>query len=190
MASSTNYPKLKIVPIEDIPNVEDVRDVPLDDLAEIYKICVQMKCVCEAENGVGLAAVQVGLPLNLFIIKGQADSKIVRTDEFGFFINTNYSPLGHVPRDSTLHNVADTVTSLEGCLSIRSPEGRLRHFQVERLRQISINGYLLKDDTKLEIEELRDAHADGFEAIIIQHEADHQRGVLISDIGQEVFLWK
>ena len=29
----------------------------------------------------------------------------------------------------------------------------------------------------------------GFMAIVVQHEADHARGILISQIGQEVEVW-
>jgi len=78
------------------------------------------------------------------------------------------------------------VLSLEGCLSLRSIDGRLRHYQVERYN-ITINGYHLMnyinlDDIKLDNEPI--------EAVIFQHEIDHGYGKLISDTGREVFIYQ
>lgn len=187
MGSSVRFPNtLHIVPVEDIPKSEDVKNVPLDQLAEIYKICTKMVDVCEAENGIGLSAVQVGLPFKLFIMKGSENSKLCQPEQYCFFLNCTYEP-SCVPSD--LDKEVVKATSIEGCLSIRSPEGRLRHFRVERYTNILLNG-LRFFDTKLEIEEMKNVPIDGFEAIVLQHEIDHHFGVTINQIGQEVFLWK
>jgi peptide deformylase len=81
--------------------------------------------------------------------------------------------------------------SLEGCLSLRSPDGRLRSFQVERFENIRLIGYRLVTDQSLNFVEVDYALTCFQEGIVFQHEADHNFGQdkLISKIGKEMFVW-
>lgn len=175
-----NCPKfLKIE--ENLPKLEEIREVPLDDLANLYKICTKMVAVCNSNNGIGLSAPQVGLPYKLFIIRGNVNYKINNThDKYGYYFNCEYK---------TIDYNTEKVLSLEGCLSLRSSDGRLRHHQVERLKYIIIDGYQLLDDTQLDVVKINKS-IDGFEAVVFQHEIDHTFGKLISDAGKEVFLYQ
>jgi len=170
---------MKLVPVDEIPKSVDIKDVALDDLAEIYKICNKMENVCEAENGIGLSAVQVGIPLKLFVVKADDGSKFDNKGEYGYFLNCEYEP----------QQESGQIISIEGCLSLRSDSGELRHFQVMRYTDILISGYKLNKDMKLE--EVMDFQIGVSEqAVVFQHEIEHHSGILISDKGQEIFLWR
>lgn len=185
-ASLVNYQVNEILNGLQLPKAEEISQVPLDKLAEIYKICLKMVAVCESNNGIGLAAVQVGIPYNFFVIKGNKNYKKNNHDTYGYFLNCKYE-LNFYNSDN--YNT-EKVLSLEGCLSLRSIDGRLRHYQVERYRSIILNGYRLYDDTKLDLVKIDNEPIDGFEAVVFQHEIDHGHGKLISDFGQEVFMYK
>ncbi len=77
---------------------------------------------------------------------------------------------------------------VEGCLSLKR-RNKLRSFELRRHRQIKVNGYeLLENGSELELKPLKDYIVKEFEGTIFQHEIDHQRNVLISDIGEEIEL--
>jgi peptide deformylase len=169
----------RIVPVGDIP-LETV-DVPLDDLVDVFRICLEMEMLCELHSGIGLAAAQVGIPWRLFIVKSDGTNPFVEKG-YGYFINCNYEPATDAQR----------VVSLEGCLSVRSEEGQLRHFQVERFNKIIIKGFRLYFDTilsDLKCESIDREVSLAEQGVVFQHENDHQFGRLISDHGIEVFLW-
>lgn len=142
----------------------------LNDLSFICKLSITMEQICEREKGIGLAAVQLGVPLNFFTIKFP--------DAYRHFTNCNYIPLG----DSK-------EKSLEGCLSIKDKNGGLRHFEVDRFTSIRIEGKELLTFPELKIIEVNLEPTD-FYRIVFQHEIDHARQILISDTGREVFLRK
>jgi len=170
---------MRLVEVNEIPSMAEVKDVSTDNLVEIFKIAKEMEALCLKENGIGLSAVQVGIPLKLFVVRIDNKHKF-GNNGFFCFCNMDYRPFAE-----------GVIISLEGCLSIRSPSGQLRHFQVPRYREIVLNGYRLDyDGTDLKLQNL-----DNFrlsledQSIVFQHEIDHQNGILISDIGKEVFLW-
>lgn len=164
---------MRLIEMKDIPSVEEVKEISIDvNLIEIYKISKEMEALCLKENGIGLSAVQVGIPLKLFIVKNTKH-------KFDYYINTRYHPF-----------TEDVIISLEGCLSIRSPSGQLRHFQVPRYREIMLNGYKLDlTGSDLHLDILKDVKMINDQSIVFQHEIDHQNGITIDQIGKEVFLW-
>jgi peptide deformylase len=166
-----------IVEVSQIPKVEEIIDVPLDDLVAVYKVCQEMREVCEKENGIGLSAVQVGIPWKLFLVKGDGTCPLVPEGEYGYFANTEYEATSE-----------QQVVSLEGCLSIRSEDGQLRSFQVNRHEKINIKGLYLNniENNFICFEQELDVSEEG---VVFAHEIDHQRGTLISEIGKEVFMW-
>ncbi len=168
-----------IVEVNQIPKVEEVVDVPLDDPIAVYKVCQKMREVCEKENGIGLSAVQVGIPWKLFLVKGDGTCPFIPEGGYGYFANTEYEATSD-----------KQVVSLEGCLSIRSQDGQLRSFQVSRHQKIILNGfYKLDFDSSIEFRPFDEGLDVANEGVVFQHEIDHQRGLLISNIGQEVFVW-
>lgn len=159
--------KLKIIPVEDIPLG---KEVPLDDLFKIYIICQNLELICKQEKGIGISAVQVGIPWNLFLIKSETG--------FEYFINCEYTSI-----------CDDKITILEGCLSIRS-NNKLRYFNVPRFSRIIVTGKkLVFKNNDLFLEEFKSEISD-LKAVVMQHEIDHSKGILISSIGEEVDIYK
>lgn len=171
-----------IVEESKIPSVETITDVPLDNLVEVYKVCQQLQELCEKENGLGISAVQAGVPWKLFLIRGDGTCPLVPNGKFGYFMNCSYE----AATDS------QQVISLEGCLSLRSPEGRLRSFQVMRHSNIFVCGKQLIIDIDFQIIDVNNALLTlNQQGIVFQHEVDHNfsREKMIDKIGKEIFVW-
>jgi peptide deformylase len=113
------------------------------------------------QNGVGIAAPQVGASLRVFAIE-------VRPD------NPRYENAGEIPLRIAINPRLEVLgvrdkPSFEGCLSVPGMRGvTLRHESV-------ILRYL---DERLMDQQVR---LNGFEAIIAQHETDHLNGKLYVD---------
>jgi len=109
------------------------------------------KLLKKATSGLGLSAIQLGIPLKIFVIK-------LDTGEWLTVIN---------PKIISVDKVF--LSRREGCLSL--PGIRVN---VERYYQISAE-YRDKDFKK------REAVFIGVESICFQHEYDHLEGILITD---------
>lgn len=172
------YDNISLVDIDKIP--KEVIDTPTDNLMDVFRVCTKMQTLCEKEHGIGLAAVQVGIPWRLFILKADEYSPFDMPGQYGYYINCDY-----------IFKLENYILSLEGCLSVRSPSGQLRFFQVQRFETIILNGLKLKVGLDLELQILKDVEIDArHQGVVFQHEISHNRGELISDVGKEVFLWR
>tara|TARA_Y100000034_G_scaffold43496_3_gene53110 strand:- start:29888 stop:30460 length:573 start_codon:yes stop_codon:yes gene_type:complete len=168
---------MKVVAIEDIPQRDEIGKAPTkrgrdDGLLKVYKVCKQMEKVCDEREGVGLSAVQVGIPWRLFIIK--TDGK------YEYFLNCVYEPIGD-----------DVITSIEGCLSLLSESGDFRRFELTRSLIVKVTGQKLTEVNGLTIESFSAyIHAED-QGVVFQHEIDHQLGPdgLISNKGKEILIW-
>jgi peptide deformylase len=165
---------LKVVPANKIPAKADIIDTPTENLVHLYKTCQQMYEVCWQLNGIGLSAVQVGIPWRLCVV-------MLKSGKFRNIVNAYYAPT----EDS------EDITSLEGCLSLKTKKGALRHFEVKRCSKIVVVGKELKEENGqlvlVDFEETMSVD-DGRDAIVFQHEIDHHLSILISDIGKEIQL--
>lgn len=168
-----------IVEVDKIANL-DIQDAPTSDLVKIFKICQDLQELCEKEKGIGISAIQAGLPWKIFLVKGDGNCPLIKKDDYGYFINCDYKNIGD-----------NKLMSLEGCLSIRSSDGRLRFFQLERFKKIILNGYRLLYNNGLILNKLEEEIDYSQQGNVFQHEIDHQLGVegLISTKGKEVFVW-
>lgn len=158
---------MEIVPVDRIPVAQST---PTDNLMDLYKVCQKMEVVCEANKGIGLSAVQVGIPWKLFIYK-KPDGK------YAYMVNCEYkSPDG------------EKADSIEGCLSLRRVDGTLRHFRVKRFRSVQMTGHQLVVGDKLQLEPVEITEADNIYAVVLQHEIDHFLGRerMIDQIGEEL----
>lgn len=157
---------LSIVPVADIPQASDV---PVDNLIDVFRIITQMEKICTDQQGIGLSAVQLGIPWKLFVIQ--------RDIGYEYYINCEYNGIGQKGK------------SIEGCLSLKDAQGNLRRFEVDRYSSIQLKGKQLKisDSPSLVLEEV-DRVEHGLYAIVMQHEIDHETGILISKIGTEIEL--
>jgi peptide deformylase len=160
---------MEIVPIEDIP--KDVVDVPTSNLMTVYKTCLEMEQVCRKNQGIGLSAVQVGIPWKLFVV----DRGTFPTSKFEYYLDCSYEPIDN--------RVQHTI---EGCLSLRNEKGS-RQFQVERYVEVRVTGKQLIADDNLEVKEV-DMTLKDVPSIVFQHEIDHQNQILISS-GTEMEIW-
>jgi peptide deformylase len=161
---------MKIVSINEIP--DSTQNVPLKNLPDLYSKAQQMEKICLSNNGVGLAASQVGIPWKFFIYCDD-------NDIFHYMIDCEYIPQGE-----------DKYVSIEGCLSIKNEDGTMRHFKVMRNSSILVNGKELVVGDKLEIKNFNKKIDKGLECAVFQHEIDHQNNILISSIGEELFIQK
>ncbi len=153
------------------------QNVPLDNLVEIYKVYQDMVEVCKQEKGIGLSAVQIGVPWKMFIVHNPP--VLISEKEFFCGLNCEYTSLNQ-----------EKITSIEGCLSLKDKYGNLRRFLVERYNLISVTGksfYLSRG-----VPQIKDVNMtlilESYGAVM-QHEIDHQFGILVNHIGQEVDVW-
>lgn len=166
----------KLVKIDDIPKAEEVL---MDSPVSVLKVCQDMEKICKEEDGIGLSAVQIGVPWKLFIIRNDGRfPDIYGTQRYSYFVNCDYEATD-----------VQQIVSLEGCLSVRSEDGRLRLFQVKRHKNIRLYGYLLNINKSVNFEAVDCKVSFEQQCVVIQHEIDHQKGVLISDHGKEIFVW-
>ena len=161
---------LSLVPEADIPAVTDMPD----ELIHVYIAAMRMEHVCLTNAGIGLSAIQVGLPWDMFIV--HRPSKHSYPTEFEYYVGCSYEGLG------------DKSKSIEGCLSLRRPDGATRRFEVDRFQSVRVKGkrlLLSQNGSEASLEEFESVE-DGYYAVVFQHEIDHGKGVLISHIGTEV----
>ncbi|MDR3389831.1 MAG: peptide deformylase [Rudaea sp.] len=127
------------------------------DTPELHVLIADMFETMQAAGGVGLAAPQIGVDLQLVI--------------FGFEHSERYPDAPAVPRTILLNpSIAPLSDAMEegweGCLSVPGMRGA-----VERYTQIRYAGF---DPSGAPIERV----AEGFHARVVQHECDHLIGRL------------
>lgn len=158
-------PEIRLVPAADIP-----ASVPVDE-SQYMDACVlglKMEWLCEREGGIGLSAVQVGSPMDLFVVRRGRSS-------YEHYVNCRYEGIG------------ETQKTIEGCLSLRTKENKARHFEVDRHSKVRVTGKMLRlTDSGHAVADEVDLVLDGLMAIVFQHEIDHGLGILISDKGREI----
>jgi len=166
-------PDLTIQPAERLPSGNDIQPVDLSDLDDLVKLCQAMEQLCTKADGLGLSAVQLGMPIKLFIVRKVLHSVFTTANgRYGWFVNTEYTGNGK------------TVWSTEGCLSLIDPTGKHRLFTVPRHSGVRVAGQML--DLTKSVQDVNlwlDVRQQGN---VFQHEIDHGAGILISDIGVEV----
>lgn len=158
---------LKVVPLAEIPHPSKLMDSNCLDAEDLALIANNLVVLCKNSKGVGLAAVQCGLPLKMFVAS---------TDGINFrcFLDLEYRS------DDEKQN------SLESCLSIKDEKGFFRRFLVKRYNRASFAGkeLVIKDNLNNMIDFKEDFV--GLMSVVCQHEIDHHNGKLIMDEGKEV----
>jgi peptide deformylase len=133
--------------------------------AELDQLVELMRKVMHAAPGVGLAAPQLGIPLQLAVLEDRFeiddDMAAARNRvplEFFAVLNPTYHPLG-----------GGTAGFFEGCLSLSGLQAVVERPESVRLDYLTPAGDLLSRDFS------------GWQARIVQHETDHLRGTLYID---------
>jgi len=125
--------------------------------AELDALIADMFDTMQAADGVGLAAPQIGVDLQLVI--------------FGFDHSERYPDAPEVPRTILLNPVItplsqDMEEGWEGCLSVPGLRGAVNRWSLIRYEGVDPRGARIQRT------------AEGFHARVVQHECDHLDGVL------------
>lgn len=153
--------QLKIVQAGDPVLREAGRPLTPAEIAgdEIQQLIELMRETMREAPGVGLAAPQIGLPLQLAVIEDVAENDAAERAPVPFHVIAN-------PR-LTLGN--ETIEFFEGCLSVDGFQAVVPRARTARVEALDHRG------TPVVIE------ASGWYARILQHEIDHLRGTLYID---------
>lgn len=141
------------------------------DTPELHGLLVDLRYTMAALNGVGLAAPQIGIGLQVVIFSVAAnprypDAELVPDT---VLINPVLTPLGD-----------DMEEGWEGCLSVPGLRGLVPRYKRLRYQGFDPLGKLI------------DRTVSGFHARVVQHECDHLQGILypmrIRDMSQFGFV--
>ncbi len=127
------------------------------DTPELHALIADMFQTMAAAGGVGLAAPQIGVDLQLVI--------------FGFDNSDRYPDAPPVPRTILLNPIIEPLSDemedgWEGCLSVPGLRGVVPRHRAIRYRGFDPQGHPI------------DREAEGFHARVVQHECDHLIGRL------------
>ena len=130
------------------------------DYANLNEIINNMFETMYKSDGIGLAAPQIGLNINLITI----DARVLAKDEpeMKDFLRVFINP-------KITFNTEDTIAIEEGCLSLPSINE-----DVDRIENLTIE-YYDRDFNKVT------ENLIGYPAIIVQHEYDHLNGIVFID---------
>ena len=131
------------------------------DSALIARLIARMDTTMKAENGVGLAAPQIGILRNIFLF--------VRIDKPGNPVEVAINPRIVNKPDETICFEGD------GCLSIPGQSGNSVRYAWIEVEYLTAKGEMVRE--RLE----GFSRKTDFTGIVFQHEFDHLRGVLYTD---------
>lgn len=135
---------------------------------QLGRLITLMRQVMHEAPGVGLAAPQLGIPLQLAVVEDQFDvdpeaAALRHRSPLDFLavLNPRYTPLG------------DGLASFyEGCLSLNGLQAVVARYENVLLEFQSLDGTRVQREFS------------GWQARIVQHETDHLNGVLYVDRAQ------
>ena len=154
---------------------EKAKEVPVAEITskKIQKVLLDMKkALLSQDDGVAIAAPQIGESLRIFIVSGRAfdiesgeyeDNKSKPIAPDLVFINPSLTKLSR-----------DKENMDEGCLSVRYLYGKVKRSKKASIEAYNENGKKIKRG------------ASGLLAQIFQHETDHLDGVLFIDKAKDV----
>lgn len=145
--------KSECLPIDDVETAKKVLDP--DALAEMFEIL-------KKEDGVGLAAPQVGIHYKFFL------AFIPQLDSWRVFINPRYEKIG------------DDIDFEEECLTTKGQK-----FRVKRSNKVKACWSEFVPNVEY-FDHFETDLVEEMSAIIFQHETDHCNGVLVGDHGEEI----
>lgn len=137
--------------------LERAQPVTYFDTAELRGLLADMRDTMAALEGAGLAAPQIGIPLQVVIFGIQANPRYPDAEPVTetVLINPVIASLGDEMEDGW-----------EGCLSIPGMRGLVPRYKRIRYQGLDENGGEI------------DYTVEGFHARVVQHECDHLEGVL------------
>ena len=167
-----------MVPIvqKDNPVLRDqAQPVPIEDIGspKIQKILKDMKQALDSqEDGVALAAPQIGVSLRIFTISGKVFDHISGKEEVNEEGPENKDIVCINPEIVKLSKTKKAAE--EGCLSVRYLYGKNKRSKQAKIRAVDENGKQFE------------LGGSGLLAQIFQHEIDHLNGILFIDTATDV----
>jgi len=143
------------------------KEVPLEDIssAKIRKVIEDMKlALASQEDGVAIAAPQIGVSLRIFVVSGKVIGYMKDEDDD----KSVYPDIVYINPVITKRS-KEKKNMEEGCLSVRYLYGK-----VSRSAKVQIEGYDEKGN-------FFSRGGAGLMAQIFQHETDHLDGILFID---------
>ena len=144
-------------PILTVPNpiLKQVSQ-PVDKVTdETRKLMDDMVDSMRAANGIGLAAVQIGEPVNVIVMDLARDEEEA---QLKYFVNPEI-----------LEDVEDLKPYEEGCLSVPDVFDTIERPERVQITYLDYNGERVTE------------WAEGLYAVCIQHEMDHLKGIVFID---------
>jgi peptide deformylase len=162
---------VKIVQKENKVLREKAKKVPVDEIKspKIQKVIEDMKkALATQEDGVAIAAPQIGVSLQIFVVSGRALAILKGKEEKDalpdlVFIN---------PKIIKLSQEKELME--EGCLSVRWFYGKVKRSKKAFIEACNEKGNFVKKG------------ASGILAQVFQHEIDHLNGVLFIDKAEDL----
>lgn len=163
---------LKIVQKENPVLRKIASEVPVDQIltSEIQKIIKDMKkALASQDDGVAIAAPQIGHSLRIFVMSGKVMELLKAKDG----IDETYDDLVFI-NPVIINTSKQTQMMEEGCLSVRYFYGH-----VKRAKKATIEGFDEKGAYFTR-------GGSGLIAQIFQHEIDHLNGILFTDTAKDL----
>jgi len=170
---------IKIVQKEDKILHQSTKKILISEIttSKIKKILKEMSLALKSQNdGVAIAAPQIGYSLSIFIVSG----KIFHKDFVRGKQEFEKIPDKEIPKDLIFINPKIIKLSREkewfpeGCLSVRWLYGKTHRSKKATITAYNENGKKFQRG------------ASGFLAQIFQHETDHLKGILFIDHAKEI----
>ncbi len=146
--------KLKVLTDKDPILRKKSLEIKKDELSSYKKLAEDMKVSMEEENGIGLAAPQVGHSIRMICINKEANND----PDHLILINPKIT-----------FKSKDCDTQEEGCLSVPETFGPVKRPNKIRVKALDLNGNKVQYKAK------------GIFARVLQHEIDHLDGILFID---------
>ena len=145
---------MKILPVAKFPSQAlRLRSVEVKEKNEqLAELIEDLEATMLAEQGIGISAIQVFVPVRVFLIQLQ------KTGEVKVFINPTLQPLAQ-----------ETEVSPEGCLSFPGIFADVKRFRKVRVTALDKDLHPFTVDLE------------GIDAICAQHELDHLNGITFYD---------
>ena len=138
--------------------------------AEMQRLIAQMRATMEAAPGVGLAAPQVGVPIQLAVVQDGPERWGQLTEDERAARDRDALPFAVLVNPTLLPVDGDgQVSFYEGCLSVPGLAGVVARYRGVRVQALDEHGQPV------------DRVFSGWGARIVQHEVDHLGGVLYLD---------
>lgn len=153
--------------LRDFAEVVPLKEIKSD---KIQKIIEDMKnSLAKEEEGVAIAAPQIGIPLRIFVVS----KKIFQLIDAGKSDKDKFNDLVFI-NPEIIKLSKDKEIMEEGCLSVRDYYGKIKRSTKAMVRAYDENGNVFERGGSRLL------------AQIFQHEIDHLNGILFTDSAKDV----